>query len=409
MAEAGLQAEAYQRLYPAEYYASFLEKGIRPDGRLLSQARPVTLALGVVGSAPSSALARVGGTSALAGVRAEVASPDLEVPEEGYLDVQVRGVGAGEEAKGRMRGDTAERSARWRRGCENMREGEDEESKRDNRRERGASAGVLGARISASVRRSVGGRACVLSAHRTPLCDAPSPFPLRLDLSQVEIAPMAAPEARPGQSLELSSTLTERVSSLLTDAGAVDLRDLCIGGGRAAWAVRVDVLLLSSDGGELEAALLAALGAIAGLSLEAVHVTEEGNVVRDEAQRGEGPAAGEGAAEAANAAEDEEGARPPSARRNVLLRAFPHVLTVALHGSRMVVDPTAEETRLADGTVDVALRHDGSLLAASMPAGGKVSDRSSLAKAMAAAELSRREVFEAIKESLPRGVPGLTD
>lgn len=93
----GLQAEAYQRLYPAEYYASFLEKGIRPDGRLLSQARPVTLALGVVDSAPSSALARVGGTSALAGVRAEVASPDLEVPEEGYLDVQARVAHTGED------------------------------------------------------------------------------------------------------------------------------------------------------------------------------------------------------------------------------------------------------------------------------------------------------------------------
>lgn len=219
---------------------------------------------------------------------------------------------------------------------------------------------------------------------------------------------MAAPEARPGQSLELSSVLTERVSSLLTDAGAVDLCDLSIGGGRAAWAVRVDVLVLSSDGGELEASLLAALGALAGLRLEAVKVTEEGNVVRAEEDGGEEEQKEEAEAKAKASGKGDSSAQGVAPRRNVLLRAFPHVLTVALHGGHAIVDPTAEETRLADGTVDVALLHDGALLAASLPAGGSVSDRSTLAKAMAAAELRRREVFEAIKDALPLGVPGIT-
>lgn len=88
MAE-GMEGEAFARLYPREYYSKFIAQDLRPDGRLLLQERALSITLGVVGTADSSALVRIGKTSALAGIKLEVAHPDDERPGEGILAVQV--------------------------------------------------------------------------------------------------------------------------------------------------------------------------------------------------------------------------------------------------------------------------------------------------------------------------------
>ena len=67
-----LDADAFQRLYPAEYYKEFLSQGIRPDGRKFHEARETTVGVDVVSTADASALIRIGSSAAMAGVKMEV-------------------------------------------------------------------------------------------------------------------------------------------------------------------------------------------------------------------------------------------------------------------------------------------------------------------------------------------------
>ncbi|GJJ68337.1 exosome complex component RRP43 [Entomortierella parvispora] len=78
-------ASTFQKLHPAEYFRKFISQGVRPDGRLLTGFRPTTVHYGVISTANGSAMVRVGGTTVVCGVKAEVAEPRLDSPDQGYL------------------------------------------------------------------------------------------------------------------------------------------------------------------------------------------------------------------------------------------------------------------------------------------------------------------------------------
>ncbi|KAK9813773.1 hypothetical protein WJX73_008734 [Symbiochloris irregularis] len=87
-APADSQAEAFKRLYPDQYYRRFLSQNTRPDGRSLTQTRPASVVLGVITSADSSALIKIGNTTVIAGVKLEVLMPK-DPPDQGCLQVNV--------------------------------------------------------------------------------------------------------------------------------------------------------------------------------------------------------------------------------------------------------------------------------------------------------------------------------
>ena len=58
---------------------------MRPDGRLLNGFRPTTVHYGVITTANGSSMVRIGGTTVVCGVKAEVAEPKLGAPDQGYL------------------------------------------------------------------------------------------------------------------------------------------------------------------------------------------------------------------------------------------------------------------------------------------------------------------------------------
>ncbi|KAF9113973.1 Exosome complex component RRP43 [Mortierella sp. AM989] len=78
-------ASTFQKLHPAEFFRNFISQGVRPDGRLLSSFRPTTVHYGVITTANGSAMVRIGGTTVVCGVKAEVAEPKLDAPDQGYL------------------------------------------------------------------------------------------------------------------------------------------------------------------------------------------------------------------------------------------------------------------------------------------------------------------------------------
>ncbi|NPA84533.1 MAG: exosome complex protein Rrp42 [Crenarchaeota archaeon] len=72
-----------------ETILSLAKRGTRIDKRRLDQYRPIKLTLGVAGKAHGSALAEIGNTKVMAGVKVEVGRPFKDLPEMGVLNVNV--------------------------------------------------------------------------------------------------------------------------------------------------------------------------------------------------------------------------------------------------------------------------------------------------------------------------------
>eukprot|EP00850_Spirogloea_muscicola_P003796 SM000015S01296 [mRNA] locus=s15:1157145:1158859:+ [translate_table: standard] len=244
-----LDAGAYRRLYPEDFFERFAAEGVRPSGRPLAAARPASIGLGAVPTADGSALAKIGNTAMLAGVKLEAGAPPADAPDRGSL--------------------------------------------------------VVG----------------------------------------FEMPPLCTPAARPGRPPDAAPAVVEQLARALAGAKAVDLRELCIAPGRAAWTAYVDVYCLDADGALLDTALLAATAALADLELPEVSVDEDGRVVPAHRSRG-GATAVDGA--------------PP--RRRLTLGEAPAALTLGVFRGRLVADPSAEESAVMDATVTVALGCSGRLL-----------------------------------------------
>ncbi|KAJ2005043.1 hypothetical protein GGI04_000841 [Coemansia thaxteri] len=93
MAESGQQVacamQTFERLHPTEFQRRFLAQNTRHDGREFMQFRPVQVVKGAISTAQGSATVRVGNTTVVCGIKAEVCEPDVKRPTEGYLATNV--------------------------------------------------------------------------------------------------------------------------------------------------------------------------------------------------------------------------------------------------------------------------------------------------------------------------------
>ncbi|EJD01703.1 uncharacterized protein FOMMEDRAFT_88508 [Fomitiporia mediterranea MF3/22] len=80
-----LQAETFRRLHPRTYLERFLNEGFRPDGREVADFRDVSVNVGSISTADGSSLVRLGDTTIVCGVKAEIAEPELDSPELGFI------------------------------------------------------------------------------------------------------------------------------------------------------------------------------------------------------------------------------------------------------------------------------------------------------------------------------------
>ncbi|KAH8830760.1 ribosomal protein S5 domain 2-type protein [Flagelloscypha sp. PMI_526] len=79
------QGFVFQRLHPETYLARFLDENVRPDGRAFTQWREISINTGSISTAYGSSLVRLGNTTVVCGVKAEICQPDLDSPGEGFL------------------------------------------------------------------------------------------------------------------------------------------------------------------------------------------------------------------------------------------------------------------------------------------------------------------------------------
>ncbi|TFK94906.1 ribosomal protein S5 domain 2-like protein [Polyporus arcularius HHB13444] len=80
-----LKALTFQRLHPRTYLERFLAENVRPDGRYFDEWRDISVNVGSISTADGSALVRLGSTTVVCGVKAEIAEPELDRPKDGFL------------------------------------------------------------------------------------------------------------------------------------------------------------------------------------------------------------------------------------------------------------------------------------------------------------------------------------
>ncbi|EFA02571.1 exosome complex component RRP43 [Tribolium castaneum] len=78
-------SEQYKILHPVKYFRDHLAHKIRPDGREFGEYRPIVVNLGSISTADGSAIAKVGRTTVVCGIKAELCQPKAEAANEGFL------------------------------------------------------------------------------------------------------------------------------------------------------------------------------------------------------------------------------------------------------------------------------------------------------------------------------------
>lgn len=64
--------EASRKLYPEEFLRKYVTQGVRPDGRILTKFRKPHITIGSVNTANGSCMVKLGNTTVIAGVKAEL-------------------------------------------------------------------------------------------------------------------------------------------------------------------------------------------------------------------------------------------------------------------------------------------------------------------------------------------------
>ncbi|PSN53587.1 Exosome complex component RRP43 [Blattella germanica] len=78
-------AASYKTIHPVKYYRDFLAQEVRPDGRGLQKFRPISINVGSITTADGSAIAKIGNTTVVCGIKAELATPKAEEPNLGFM------------------------------------------------------------------------------------------------------------------------------------------------------------------------------------------------------------------------------------------------------------------------------------------------------------------------------------
>ncbi|XP_003494065.1 exosome complex component RRP43-like [Bombus vosnesenskii] len=75
----------YKIIHPVKYLQDHLAQDIRPDGRQFLSFRPISVNISSITHADSSAIFKIGNTTVVCGIKAELAAPKAESPECGYI------------------------------------------------------------------------------------------------------------------------------------------------------------------------------------------------------------------------------------------------------------------------------------------------------------------------------------
>ncbi|XP_041024537.1 exosome complex component RRP43 [Juglans microcarpa x Juglans regia] len=213
----------------------------------------------------------------------------------------------------------------------------------------------------------------------TPSMESPDEGCIAIDF---HMPPICSPIVRPGRPAEAAPVVSKQLSDTISSSGMINLKELSLVSGKAAWMAYLDIYCLDADGALFDAALLSAVAALFHLQIPAVSLNDDGKIVVSEEDGGK-----------------LEKEPVNKEKRKLTLRSIPFSLTCILHKNYILADPTSEEEAIMETLVTVVLDSSSQLISLYKPGGAVLAYTSAVQDCIALTRQRLRELQKILDEA----------
>ncbi|ESQ29472.1 hypothetical protein EUTSA_v10023611mg [Eutrema salsugineum] len=217
----------------------------------------------------------------------------------------------------------------------------------------------------------------------TPSTDSPDEGCIAVEF---HMPPICSPTVRPGRPADAAPVISKRLLDTISSCNMIDLKELCLVSGKAAWMGYLDIYCLDADGALFDAALLSAVAAFSNLQIPVVALNDNGRIVA---------ITGEEKQDNASITEKEAVNKE---RRKLTLKNIPFSLTCILHKNYILADPTAEEESIMDTLVTVVLDSSDQIVSFNKSGGNALAHTSAIKSCVELAKKRGNELKQILGE-----------
>ncbi|GLT95976.1 hypothetical protein SLE2022_136270 [Rubroshorea leprosula] len=207
----------------------------------------------------------------------------------------------------------------------------------------------------------------------TPSMESPDEGCLAIEF---HMPPIYSPLVRPGRPAEEAPVLSKQLYDTILSSGMIDLKELSLLSGKAAWMAYLDIYCLDADGALFDAALLSAIAAFSHLEIPVVSLNDDGKIVLISEEQ---------------VTAMSEGEPVNKEKRKLTLKSIPFSLTCILHKNYILADPTSEEEFIMETFITIVLDSSSQLVSLYKPGGPVLAYTSAIQDCVA---LTRQRVKE---------------
>ncbi|KAL0346233.1 UNVERIFIED_CONTAM: Exosome complex component RRP43 [Sesamum radiatum] len=216
----------------------------------------------------------------------------------------------------------------------------------------------------------------------TPTAEAPDEGCIAIDF---HMPPICSPLVRPGRPAEVAPVISKQLSDTILSSGMINLKELCLVSGKAAWMAYLDIYCLDADGALFDAALLSAVAAFSHLQIPVVSLNDDGRIVL--------------------ISDDNSGAmkeKEPVNKEKIKLKLnnLPFSLTCVLHKNYILADPTCEEESIMETFLTVVLDSSFQLVSLNKPGGPGLAHTSAIQDCISLTRRRVKEVQKILQEAI---------
>ncbi|KAH9648390.1 Magnesium-chelatase subunit chlH [Citrus sinensis] len=215
----------------------------------------------------------------------------------------------------------------------------------------------------------------------TPSLESPDEGCVSIDF---HMPPICSPLVRPGRPAEAAPVVAKQLSDTISSSGMINLKELSLVGGKAAWMVYLDIYCLDADGALFDAALLSAVAAFSNLQIPTVSLDDGKIVMLPEEQK----------------EENLEKEPVNKEKRKLTLGGIPFSLTCILHKNYILADPTSEEESIMETLVTVVLDSSNQLVSLYKPGGAVLAYTSAVQDCIALTRQRVKELHQILEEAI---------
>lgn len=216
----------------------------------------------------------------------------------------------------------------------------------------------------------------------TPSTESPEEGSIAIDF---HMPPICSPIVRPGRPAEAAPVISKQLSDTISSSGMINLKELSLVSGKAAWMAYLDIYCLDADGALFDAALLSAVGAFSHLQIPIVSLNDDGKIVL--------------------ISEEDDGTKLEDEpvnkeKRKLTLSSIPFSLTCILHKNYILADPTAEEESIMETLVTVVLDSSSRLVSFYKPGGPVLAQTSAVQDCVALTRQRVKDLQDILDETI---------